>query len=88
LRVHGGRSSFFFIVSLAKRPGNVRIARCIRSLRTLNFSARDSKRSYYFRYISAGDALYAQVIEFPEYERPEASAMKNDFFNSFRIIKP
>jgi hypothetical protein len=55
---------------------------------TLTFSARDSKRSYYFRYVSAGDALYSQVIEFPEYERPEAAAMKNDFFNSFRIIKP
>jgi hypothetical protein len=55
---------------------------------TLTFSARDNKRSYYFRYVSAGDALYAQVIEFPEYERPEATAMKNDFFNSFRIIKP
>jgi hypothetical protein len=55
---------------------------------TLTFSARDSKRSYYFRYVSAGDALYSQVIEFPEYERPEAAAMKDDFFNSFRIIKP
>jgi hypothetical protein len=55
---------------------------------TLTFSARDNKRSYYFRYVSTGDALYAQVIEFPEYERPEATAMKNDFFNSFKIIKP
>jgi hypothetical protein len=55
---------------------------------TLTFSARDDKRSYYFRYVSAGDALYSQVIEFPEYERPEAAAMKDDFFNSFRIIKP
>jgi hypothetical protein len=55
---------------------------------TLSFSARDDKRSYYFRYVSAGEALYSQVIEFPEYERPEAAAMKNDFFNSFRIIKP
>jgi hypothetical protein len=55
---------------------------------TLTFSARDDKRSYYFRYVSAGNALYSQVIEFPEYERPEAAAMKNDFFNSFRIIKP
>jgi hypothetical protein len=55
---------------------------------TLTFSARDSKRSYYFRYVSAGDALYSQVIEFPEYERPEAAAMKDDFFNSFRIVKP
>jgi hypothetical protein len=55
---------------------------------TLTFSARDNNRSYYFRYVSTGDALYAQVIEFPEYERPEAAAMKNDFFNSFKIIKP
>ena len=55
---------------------------------TLTFSARDDKRSYYFRYVSAGDALYSLVIEFPEYERPEATAMKDDFFNSFRLIKP
>jgi hypothetical protein len=55
---------------------------------TLTFSARDDKHSYYFRYVSAGNALYSQVIEFPEYQRPEAAAMKDDFFKSFRIIKP
>ena len=43
----------------------------------LTFSARDDKHSYYFRYVSAGNALYSQVIEFPEYERPEAAAMND-----------
>ena len=54
----------------------------------LSFALNDASGGTYFRMVRANDAQYMQVIQFPESQRAEATAMKDDFFGSFKITKP
>ena len=38
--------------------------------------------------VRAGKTQYMQVIQFPETARTQAAAIRDDFFNSFKITKP
>lgn len=54
----------------------------------LSFALTDASGGYYFRLLRSSDAQYMQVIQFPETERRQAAAVRDDFFASFKIIKP
>jgi hypothetical protein len=54
----------------------------------LSFGLTVPGHGYYFRMVRAHDIQYLQVIQFPEADRAEAAAMKDDFFSSFKITKP
>ncbi len=41
---------------------------------------------YYFRVIRADKIQYMQVVQFPESGRAKATKMKDDFFDSFRLV--
>lgn len=54
----------------------------------LSFALTDASGGYYFRVVRNSDTQYMQVIQFPEPERRQAAAVRDDFFASFKIIKP
>jgi hypothetical protein len=54
----------------------------------LSFALTDGSGGYFFRLLRTNDAQYMQVIQFPETERRQAAAVRDDFFASFKIIKP
>lgn len=57
-------------------------------METLSFDLDDNSGGYFFRLIRKNNIQYMQVIQFPKTERPQAEAVRNDFFGSFKIIKP
>jgi hypothetical protein len=54
----------------------------------LSFALTDASGGYFFHQIRANKTQYMQVIQFPETARTQAVAMRDDFFNSFKITKP
>jgi hypothetical protein len=54
----------------------------------LSFSLTGPEGGYYFRMGRANSIQYMQVVQFPEAQRSTATAMKEDFFGSFRITRP
>jgi hypothetical protein len=54
----------------------------------LGFALADASGGYFFRVIRANKTQYMQVMQFPEPKRAEAAAVRDDFFNSFKINKP
>jgi len=54
----------------------------------LAFSLADASGGYFFRVERANNIQYMQVIQFPETERAQATAVRDDFFGSFKITKP
>jgi hypothetical protein len=53
---------------------------------TLSFALNVSDGGYYFRIVRANKIQYMQVVQFPESVRDKAARMKDDFFDSFKII--
>jgi hypothetical protein len=54
----------------------------------LSFALADTAGGYFFHVVRAGKTQYMQVIQFPEPARTQAAALRDDFFNSFKITKP
>jgi hypothetical protein len=54
----------------------------------LSFALTDGSGGYFFRLVRTNGAQYMQVIQFPETERRQAAAVRDDFFASFKIIRP
>jgi hypothetical protein len=54
----------------------------------LSFALADASGGYFFHEIRANKTQYLQVIQFPETARAQATAARDDFFNSFKITKP
>jgi len=54
----------------------------------LSFALADTSGGYFFHVVRAGKTQYMQVIQFPESARAQATAVRDDFFNSFKIAKP
>ena len=54
----------------------------------LSFALADASGGYFFHVVRAGKTQYMQVIQFPETARALATAVRADFFNSFKITKP
>lgn len=55
---------------------------------TLSFTLNVTDGGYYFRVIRVNNVQYMQVVQFFESARDKAIKMKDDFFNSFKLIKP
>jgi hypothetical protein len=53
----------------------------------LSFALADASSGYFFHIVRANKTQYLQVIQFPEAARAQAAAMRDDFFNSFKITK-
>ena len=54
----------------------------------LSFALTDALGGYFFHVVRADKTQYMQVIQFPETARAQATAVRDDFFNSFKITKP
>lgn len=54
----------------------------------LSFALADASGGYFFHIVRADKTQYMQVIQFPETARAQATAVRDDFFNSFKITKP
>jgi hypothetical protein len=54
----------------------------------LAFALTDASGGYFFNVIRANKTQYMQVIQFPETQRAQAAAIRDDFFSSFKITKP
>ncbi|HLN38464.1 MAG TPA: hypothetical protein VK337_11825 [Xanthobacteraceae bacterium] len=54
----------------------------------LSFALADASGGYFFHVVRADKTQYMQVIQFPETARTQATAVRDDFFNSFKITKP
>jgi hypothetical protein len=54
----------------------------------LSFALADASGGYFFHVVRADKTQYMQVIQFPETARAQATAVRDDFFNSFKITKP
>jgi hypothetical protein len=54
----------------------------------LSFALADASGGYFFHIVRANKTQYLQVIQFPEAARAQAMAVRDDFFNSFKITKP
>jgi hypothetical protein len=54
----------------------------------LSFALADASGGYFFHVVRADKTQYMQVIQFPETARTQATAARDDFFNSFKITKP
>src|SRR6202790_2626452 len=52
----------------------------------LSFALADASGAYFFHVVRADKTQYMQVIQFPEAARAQATAARDDFFNSFKII--
>lgn len=53
----------------------------------LSFALADASGGYFFHVVRADKTQYMQVIQFPEAARAQATAVRDDFFNSFKITK-
>jgi hypothetical protein len=53
----------------------------------LSFALADGSGGYFFHIVRANKTQYLQVIQFPEAARTQAAAVRDDFFNSFKITK-
>jgi hypothetical protein len=53
----------------------------------LSFTLDDFKGGTYFHIARTKAAQYMQVIQFPESQRDKATAMKDDFFGSFKVTQ-
>ena len=53
----------------------------------LAFALTDASGGYFFNVVRANKTQYMQVIQFPETARAQAVAVRDDFFNSFKITK-
>ena len=80
-----------FMAAMKNRPGAA-ISDVHRETRggteILSFTLTDARGGTYFRMVRAANAQYMQVIQFPEVERAQAAAVRDDFFGSFKITKP
>jgi hypothetical protein len=54
----------------------------------LSFALADASGGYFFHVVRVDKTQYMQVIQFPETARTQATAVRDDFFNSFKITKP
>ena len=54
----------------------------------LGFALADASGGYFFHVVRANKTQYMQVIQFPEVARDNATAVRDDFFSSFKITKP
>jgi len=54
----------------------------------LSFALADASGGYFFHVVRADKTQYMQVIQFPQAARAQATAVRDDFFNSFKITKP
>jgi hypothetical protein len=54
----------------------------------LSFALADASGGYFFHVVRADKTQYLQVIQFSETARAQATAARDDFFNSFKITKP
>jgi hypothetical protein len=77
-----------FMESVKKRPGAA-VADIHRytsgNMEILSFALTAPESGYYFRMMRANKVQYMQVVQFPEAQRAQATAMKDDFFNSFKL---
>jgi hypothetical protein len=80
-----------FMEATKKRPGAA-VADVQREskdgMEILSFTLTDATGGTYFRMIRANGVQYLQVIQFQNAERAQATAARDGFFNSFKIIKP
>jgi len=53
----------------------------------LSFALADASGGYFFHVVRADKTQYMHVIQFPEAARAQATAVRDDFFNSFKITK-
>jgi len=51
---------------------------------TLSFSVSGAQASAHIRYIKTKNAIYALTIEFPNAHRDDATAVRDEFFGSFK----
>ena len=54
----------------------------------LSFSLTDPNGGTYFRLIRVKATQYMLVLQFPETSRNQAAGMKDDFFGSFKMMRP
>ncbi len=54
----------------------------------LAFALADASGGYFFNVVRANKTQYMQVIQFPETARAQAVAVRDEFFNSFKVTKP
>jgi hypothetical protein len=54
----------------------------------LAFALTDASGGYFFNVVRANKTQYMQVMQFPEAQRAQAAAIRDDFFGSFKITKP
>jgi hypothetical protein len=54
----------------------------------LSFALADASGGYFFHVVRVNKTQYMQVIQFPATARTQAAAVRDDFFNSFKITKP
>jgi hypothetical protein len=80
-----------FMAATKQRPGAI-VSDVHRESRDgveiLAFALTDASGGYFFRIERANKTQYMQVIQFPEADRNQATAARDDFFNSFKITKP
>jgi hypothetical protein len=80
-----------FMEAAGRRPGNSvsDVAREQSDATTmLSFSLSGPKGGNYFRVIRTKATQYMLVIQFPESLRSRAAGLKDDFFASFRMMRP
>lgn len=80
-----------FMAAMKQRP-NAAVSDVHREskdgMEILAFALADASGGYFFRVVRADKTQYMQVIQFPETERAQAAAVRDDFFDSFKIAKP
>ncbi|HUL90549.1 MAG TPA: hypothetical protein VLU23_20495 [Pseudolabrys sp.] len=55
-------------------------------LEILSFTLSEPKQEYFFRVLRSKTTGYVLVVQFPTELRSKATAMKDDFFSSFKIV--
>src|ERR1700730_18109912 len=80
-----------FMAAMKQRPGAA-VSDVHREskggMEILAFALTDASGGCFFNVIRANKTQYMQVIQFPETQRAQAAAIRNDFFSSFKITKP
>ena len=57
-------------------------------LEILSFSLSEPKQEYFFRVMRSKTTGYVLTVQCPTELRSKAIEMKDDFFNSFKIVRP
>jgi hypothetical protein len=57
-------------------------------VQVLSFTLAAQKRGFYFRVMRHPKVQYVLLVQFPEIQRDEATAMKDAFFSSFSLARP